>query len=93
MRRMVDTSVWIRALAGREPYASQVEPLALSEGTVRHDLVYGELMIGDTGGRAGLLATYARLWNPHSLCPTTKRFHWLGAGGQTPVVVSRSSAG
>src|SRR5215469_727983 len=56
---LVDTSVWIRALAGREPYASQIEPLAIGKRIVRHDLVYGELLIGDMGGRARFLAEFA----------------------------------
>lgn len=36
---LVDTSVWIRSLANRAPYAPG------------HALVYGELLIGDRGGR------------------------------------------
>jgi predicted nucleic acid-binding protein len=56
---LVDTSVWIRFLSNRAPYASQLEEL-LSRGEVcGHQFVLGELLIGDKGGRQQLLADYA----------------------------------
>lgn len=58
---LVDTSVWIRFLAGREPYASGLESLLRDDEVVGHELVFGELLIGDRGGRANLLAEYARM--------------------------------
>jgi predicted nucleic acid-binding protein len=58
---LADTSAWLRALAGREPYAKGMDRLAHAEELLRHDLVYGELLIGDRGGRELLLAGYARL--------------------------------
>jgi predicted nucleic acid-binding protein len=55
---LVDTSVWIRFLAGTEPYASELDRLLSNDEVLGHDFVYGELLIGDRGGRAKLLAAY-----------------------------------
>jgi predicted nucleic acid-binding protein len=56
---LVDTSVWIRFLANQAPFAAGMDRL-LSQGEVwGHDFVYGELLIGDRGGRRRLLADYA----------------------------------
>lgn len=55
---LVDTSVWIRALANRSPYVDELRRLALARKVVGHELVYGELLIGDLGGREKLLADY-----------------------------------
>jgi predicted nucleic acid-binding protein len=61
MSVLVDTSVWIRFLTNRAPYAAQLDDL-LSRDEVRgHDFVYGELLIGDWGGRKALLANYERM--------------------------------
>jgi predicted nucleic acid-binding protein len=55
---LADTSVWIRFLTNRAPYAAGLREL-LNRGEVAgHDLVFGELLIGDRGGRAVLLAAY-----------------------------------
>jgi predicted nucleic acid-binding protein len=56
---LVDTSVWIRFLSNREPYATQLEKLLAAEDVSGHQLVYGELLIGDCGGRKTLLESYA----------------------------------
>jgi predicted nucleic acid-binding protein len=57
---LVDTSVWIRALSNRHPFVEELDRL-LDRGEVTgHDLIYGELLIGDRGGRKKLLATYTR---------------------------------
>jgi predicted nucleic acid-binding protein len=58
MSVLVDTSVWIRFLAGREPYASGLDSLLASDDVVGHDMVFGELLIGDRGGRTSLLSAY-----------------------------------
>jgi hypothetical protein len=58
---LVDTSVWIRFLAGREPYAAALDRLLATEQVMAHELVEGELLIGDAGGRAKLLAAYAEI--------------------------------
>ena len=61
MSVLVDTSVWIRFLANRTPYAPELDGL-LSRDEVRgHEFVYGELLIGDKGGRKTLLADYERM--------------------------------
>jgi predicted nucleic acid-binding protein len=55
---LVDTSVWIRFLTNQSPYANRLDAL-LDRGEVTgHELVYGELLIGDRGGRTKLLASY-----------------------------------
>lgn len=55
---LVDTSVWIRFLSNRAPYAGELESL-LGRGEVSgHDMILGELLIGDTGGRRQLLTDY-----------------------------------
>jgi hypothetical protein len=55
---LVDTSVWIRFLANRAPYAIELDRLLGIDEVVGHELVYGELLIGDRGGRGKLLAAY-----------------------------------
>jgi predicted nucleic acid-binding protein len=58
---LVDTSVWIRFLSNRPPLAEELEEL-LSRGDVSgHAFVYGELLIGDKGGRKKLLADYEQM--------------------------------
>jgi predicted nucleic acid-binding protein len=58
---LVDTSVWIRFLANREPYASGLDHLLQRDEVVGHELIFGELLIGDRGGRPKLLAAYERM--------------------------------
>jgi predicted nucleic acid-binding protein len=55
---LVDTSIWIRFLAGTEPYASGLDRLLSGDEVLGHDFVYGELSVGDRGGRVKLLASY-----------------------------------
>jgi len=55
---LVDTSVWIRFLANQEPFSSKLDKLLSLEEVAGHELVYGELLIGDRGARAKLLADY-----------------------------------
>jgi predicted nucleic acid-binding protein len=59
---LVDTSVWIRFLANRAPYAAELDRLLGLDQVVGHDLVYGELLIGDRGGRRRLLSAYDRMY-------------------------------
>lgn len=56
---LVDTSVWIRFLANRAPYASGLEGLLTAGEVCGHDFVLGELLIGNKGGRNQWLADYA----------------------------------
>jgi len=55
---LVDTSVWIRFLANRRPYAAGLDRLLDIDEVAGHDLVQGELLIGDPGGRGDLLKSY-----------------------------------
>jgi hypothetical protein len=61
MSVLVDTSVWIRFLSNRAPYASRLDDLLNRDEVAGHDFVYGELLIGDKGGRRALLADYKRM--------------------------------
>jgi predicted nucleic acid-binding protein len=67
---LVDTSVWIRFLANRAPYANTLDTLLGNDEVAGHELVYGELLIGDRAGRAKLLAAYGEMHRastvPHS---------------------------
>src|ERR1051325_6022158 len=55
---LVDTSVWIRFLSNRGPEAAQLGELLRRDEVSGHDFIYGELLIGDTGGRRRLLTDY-----------------------------------
>ena len=61
MNVLVDTSVWIRFLSNRAPYASRLDELLGRDEVRGHDFVYGELLIGDKSGRKALLAEYERM--------------------------------
>jgi predicted nucleic acid-binding protein len=61
MSVLVDTTVWIRFLANRTPYATRLDQLLGRDGVSGHELVYGELLIGDNGGRRVLLSNYGRM--------------------------------
>jgi predicted nucleic acid-binding protein len=61
MRVLVDTSVWIRFLANRAPYATELDGLLSRDEVSGHEFVYGELLIGDKGGRRELLANFERM--------------------------------
>jgi predicted nucleic acid-binding protein len=58
---LVDTSVWIRFLSGRSAYVEEMDRLLSREEVSGHDFVYGELLIGDKGGRTRLLADYEHM--------------------------------
>jgi predicted nucleic acid-binding protein len=66
---LVDTSVWIRFLGNRAPYAIELDRLLGLDEVTGHELVYGELLIGDRGGRRKLLAAYEQM-HQASLLPT-----------------------
>jgi predicted nucleic acid-binding protein len=59
---LVDTSVWIRFLANRAPYAQELDKLLAFDEVAGHEIVYGELLIGDHGGRRPLLEAYERIY-------------------------------
>ena len=58
---LVDTSVWIRFLLNRGGYGRELQALLGAGRVAGHELVYGELLIGDKGGRGRLLADYGRM--------------------------------
>ena len=58
---LVDTSVWIRAFAGQAPFLSELDELMDREDVAGHELVYGELLMGDRGGRKKFLEDYERM--------------------------------
>ena len=58
---LVDTSVWIRFLANRAPFAAHLDALLSQNEVSGHQFVYGELLIGDKGGRAKLLGLYEQM--------------------------------
>ena len=58
---LVDTSVWIRFLSNRAPYAGELDALLSRDEVSGHDFVYGELLIGDKGGRKQLLDDYGQM--------------------------------
>jgi predicted nucleic acid-binding protein len=65
---LVDTSVWIRFLAGRAPHASALDRLLANDQVLSHDLVQGELLIGDSGrARTRLLAAYSEIHRAHTV--------------------------
>jgi predicted nucleic acid-binding protein len=57
---LVDTSIWIRAMMGRPPYRAALDALLGKEAVLGHEFVYGELLVGDPGGRTLLLSAYQR---------------------------------
>ena len=58
---LVDTSVWIRFLSNRSPYAAELDALLSRDEVSGHEFIYGELLIGDEGGRKALLANYQQM--------------------------------
>ena len=70
MSVLVDTSVWIRFLANRTPFAKELDKLLADDAVAGHQFVYGELLMGDRGGRQGLLRSYEQIEQvapvPHS---------------------------
>jgi len=84
---LVDTSVWIRFLSNRAPYASELDDLLSRDEVSGHDFVYGELLIGDRGERKHLLADYTQMHQapvvPHGdvvAFVRERRLHGRGVG-------------
>lgn len=95
---LVDTSVWIRFLAGKKPYAAGLDSLLEHDEVSGHELVYGELLIGDRGGRGKLLAAYAQMHHasviPHAEVVEfvrARRLHGRGVSWIKPAVRARSA--
>ena len=84
---LVDTSVWIRFLSNRAPHAIELDRLLSRDEVSGHDFVYGELLIGDGGGRRQLLEDYPQMHQapvvPHSdivAFVRDRRLHGRGVG-------------
>jgi predicted nucleic acid-binding protein len=58
---LVDTSVWIRFFANHPLFRPELDRLLAMDRAAGHELVYGELLMGDRGGRAAFLAFHERL--------------------------------
>lgn len=82
---LADTSVWIRSLRAEQPYISEMDALLSQDRIAGHELVYGELLIGDRGGRTRLLASYERIWQaavvPHQEVAAFVRHRRLSGRG------------
>ena len=72
---------------GRAHYVEELGKLMDAKSVAGHDLVHGELLIGDPGGRAKTLSDYQRLPRaasvPHEevvLLVRSRRLHGRGAG-------------
>lgn len=62
MSVLVDTSVWIRFLSNRDPFAAELDRLLADDGVAGHEFVYGELLMGDRGsGRQTLLSAFKQI--------------------------------
>lgn len=84
---LVDTSVWIRFLTNQSPYAAELSRLLSLDDVSAHELVHGELLIGDRGGLRALLADYERIPKAPTISHgdvvtfvRTRRLHGRGAG-------------
>lgn len=64
---LVDASVWVRALANWTPYLDELGRLLALDQVAGHELVYGELLIGDRGARGKLLADYDNIHQASTL--------------------------
>jgi hypothetical protein len=53
--------VWIRFVSNRAPYAAELDALLGRDEVTGHEFVYGELLIGDKGGRKKLLTNYEQM--------------------------------
>ena len=84
---LVDTSVWIRFLANRAPFSKELDRLLADDAVAGHEFIYGELLVGDRGGRQELLSSYERMEQlpavPHSdvvAFVRSRKFHGRGIG-------------
>jgi predicted nucleic acid-binding protein len=84
---LVDTSVWIRFLANRAPFSKELDRLLADDAVAGHEFIYGELLMGDRGGRQALLSNYERMEQlavvAHSdvvAFVRARRFHGRGIG-------------
>jgi predicted nucleic acid-binding protein len=64
---LIDTSVWIRALRHQAPFAAELDRLLALDQVAGHELIYGELLIGDKGGRSQFLAAYQLMYQAQTI--------------------------
>ena len=84
---VVDTSVWIRYFSGHIGYRPELDHLLGTDQVAAHELIYGELLIGNLGGRSKALARYehfrhARLIAHNDVVALTlfRKLHGRGIG-------------
>ena len=84
---LVDTSIWVRFLHNRGPSAQELRSLLEGRTVCGHELVFGELFIGDPSGRLKLLDLYPKFHQSPTLShhevvdfARNRRFHGRGAG-------------
>ena len=87
MSVLVDTSVWVRFLSNRAPFAAELDRLLADDVVAGHEFVYGELLVGDRGGREKLLSSYGLMEQvpavPHNEVVAfvrARKFHGRGIG-------------
>lgn len=82
---LADTSVWVRSFLQRPGFAAELRRQLLEGRIAGHELVYGELLMGDTGRRGAFLHDYECLpWAkmaPHVEAVTLARQHKLTGKG------------
>jgi hypothetical protein len=82
---LVDTSVWVRFFANRAPFGEELDRLLADRQVAGHELIFGELLIGDTGGRKDFLLDYRLMrWIPsiaHDETVAFVRMHKLQGKG------------
>ena len=71
---LVDTSVSIGFLSDRASYAAKMDVLFSRDEVSGHDFVYGELLVGDRGGRKEMLADHEQMHQARS-CLTRISLH------------------
>jgi predicted nucleic acid-binding protein len=64
---LVDTSIWIGSFANLPRYTGELARLADLDELAGHPLVYGEILIGDRGGRDRFLKDYLRLYQAQTI--------------------------
>ncbi len=79
--------MWIRSFRDRAPYAATLDSLLETEDVAGHELVYGELLIGDRGGRHKFLALYQQMRQARMVAHeevvemvTVRKLHGRGIG-------------
>ena len=74
MSVLVDTSVWIRFLANKAPFAAELDRLLADDAVAGHEFVYGELLVGTaSAGRSCWTATNG--WSRFRQCLTATSWH------------------